>query len=310
VTEMTADTNNELPTFVSAGDILTDLIRTGASTWLSRPGGAGWNVARAVARLGLPSACAGSLGTDNFSDELWDASVAAGLDMRFMQRVERAPLLAIVHETRPPAYYFMGENSADLAFDPAALPSGWMGAVKWAHFGCISLVRQPLGDTLHALAATLHEHGVKISFDPNYRNLMAHGYDPTMRKMAALADLIKVSDEDLRLLFPSIESEADALDEVRGMNPRASVFVTRGADEAALYVGKEIYRGRPPRVDVADTVGAGDASIGGLLFSLMTRGGGWAGHLEFALVAGAAACRVSGAHSPSVEEIEGLLGVH
>src|SRR5476651_225344 len=90
--------NSTFPQFVSAGDILTDLIRTGPSDWLSRPGGAGWNVARAVARLGLPTACVGSLGTDNFSDELWDASVAAGLDMRFMQRVERPPLLAIVQD--------------------------------------------------------------------------------------------------------------------------------------------------------------------------------------------------------------------
>ncbi len=138
--------NTEFPLFVSAGDILTDLVRTGASQWLSRPGGAGWNVARCVARLGLPTACAGSLGVDNFSDELWNASVAAGLDMRFMQRVERPPLLAIVHQTHPPAYFFMGENGADLAFDPARLPAGWIGQVKWAHFGCISLVRQPLGD--------------------------------------------------------------------------------------------------------------------------------------------------------------------
>ena len=60
--------NTEFPLFVSAGDILTDLVRTGASQWLSRPGGAGWNVARCVARLGLPTACAGSLGVDNFSD--------------------------------------------------------------------------------------------------------------------------------------------------------------------------------------------------------------------------------------------------
>ena len=46
---MTATT--EFPLFVSAGDILTDLVRTGPSQWLSRPGGAGWNVARCVARL-------------------------------------------------------------------------------------------------------------------------------------------------------------------------------------------------------------------------------------------------------------------
>src|SRR5258708_2396453 len=261
--------NSTFPQFVSAGDILTDLIRTGPSDWLSRPGGAGWNVARAVARLGLPTACAGSLGTDNFSDELWDASVAAGLDMRFMQRVERPPLLAIVHKTQPPTYYFMGENGADLAFDPTHLPSGWMDAVKWAHFGCISLVRQPLGDTLARLAAQLREHGVKISFDPNYRNLMEHGYEPTLRKMAALADLIKVSDEDLRMLFKT-DDEAGALAQLRAMNPAATVLVTRGPETAVLIDGAMVTEARPPRVEVVDTVGAGDASIAGLLFSLMT----------------------------------------
>jgi len=298
--------STELPFFVSAGDILTDLVRTGASEWLSRPGGAGWNVARAVAQLGVRTACVGSLGVDNFSDELWDASVAAGLDMRFMQRVERPPLLAIVHQTHPPAYFFMGENGADLAFDPAKLPEGWMSHVKWAHFGCISLVRQPLGDTLATLAAQLRERGVKISFDPNYRNLMAHGYEPTLRKMAALADLIKVSDEDLGLLFKT--SETDALAQLRAMNPKATVLVTRGSEKATLIEGDTIIEAQPPRVEVADTVGAGDASIGGLLFSLMTAPQrGWPEHLAFALAAGAAACRHAGAHSPSLDEVVALL---
>ncbi|KMQ79756.1 Fructokinase [Candidatus Burkholderia pumila] len=294
------------PQFISAGDILTDMIRTDVSSWLSRPGGAGWNVARAVARLGLPTASAGSLGIDNFSDDLWDASVAAGLDMRFMQRVERPPLLAIVHKTQPPMYYFMGEDGADLTFDPSKLPQGWMEHVKWAHFGCISLVRQPLGTTLARLAAELREHGVKISFDPNYRNLMERGYEPILRNMASLADLIKVSDEDLHMLFKGIPEE-DALAKIREMNPQATVLVTRGSAEAALYVGDEIYRARPRSVEVADTVGAGDASIGGLLYSLMARHGDWSEHLKFALAAGAAACCHSGAHSPTLDEIEELL---
>lgn len=297
----------EFPLFVSAGDILTDLVRTGASHWLSRPGGAGWNVARCVARLGLPTACAGSLGVDNFSDDLWNASVAAGLDMRFMQRVERPPLLAIVHQTHPPAYFFMGENGADLAFDPARLPAGWLGHVKWAHFGCISLVRQPLGDTLAALAAELRSRGVKISFDPNYRNLMEHGYEPTLRRMAALADLIKVSDEDLRMLFKT-DDETAALAQLRSMNPAATVLVTRGPESAMLIDGALVVEARPPRIEVVDTVGAGDASIGGLLFSLMTAPQrAWPEHLAFALAAGAAACRHAGAHAPTLDEVVALL---
>ncbi|MFM0738260.1 carbohydrate kinase [Paraburkholderia xenovorans] len=299
--------NNQFPVFISAGDILTDLVRTGAAQWLSVPGGAGWNVARCVARLGLPTACVGSLGVDNFSDDLWNASVAAGLDMRFMQRVARPPLLAVVHQTHPPAYFFMGENSADLAFDPSRLPAGWADHVRWAHFGCISLVRQPLGDTLAALAAELRSRGVKISFDPNYRNLMEHGYEPILRKMAALADLIKVSDEDLRLLFKT-DDEAAALAELKAMNPTATVLVTRGADTAMLIDGAVVVEARPPRVEVVDTVGAGDASIGGLLFSLMTAPQrAWGEHLAFALAAGAAACRHAGGHAPSLDEVVALI---
>lgn len=123
------------PQFISAGHILTNIIRTDVSSWLSRPDGAGWNVARAVARPGLPTACEGSVGTDNFSDDLWEASVAAGLDMRFIQRAQRPSLLAIVYMTGPPTYYYVGENGADLTFDPSNLPQGWMERAKWVHFG-------------------------------------------------------------------------------------------------------------------------------------------------------------------------------
>lgn len=303
---MSTNLSADFPLFVSAGDILTDLVRMRDSQWVSHPGGAGWNVARAVARLGVPSACAGALGLDCFSDELWNASAAAGLDMRFLQRVERAPLLAIVHETRPPAYFFIGEASADLAFDPELLPEGWDKTVQWAHFGGISLARQPLGATLATLAAELRARGVKVSFDPNYRNLMEHGYRPMLETMAALADLIKVSDEDLRCLFRT--DETSAIEALRTMNRDAAILVTRGASAATLFVGDETIEAAPPRVEVVDTVGAGDASIGGLLFSLMRRPHEeWRQHLSFALAAGAAACRYAGAHSPTVDEVVALL---
>ncbi|WP_414443262.1 carbohydrate kinase family protein [Burkholderia sp. 22PA0106] len=294
------------PHFVSAGDILTDMVRHGAAQWTSVPGGAGWNVARAVARLGVPSAAVGALGRDCFSDVLWRESEAAGLDLRFLQRVERPPLLAIVHETQPPSYFFIGENSADLAFDPAALPAGWEAPLQWAHFGCISLVREPLAGTLIALAARLREQGVKISFDPNYRNLMTAGYRPTLETMVKLADLVKVSDEDLRHLFDGDEAEAIAT--LRALNPSATVLVTRGAQTATLYAGEAVFEAQPPRVEVADTVGAGDASIGGLIVSLMNAPQrGWAEHLAFALASGAAACRHTGAHAPTLDEVVALL---
>jgi fructokinase len=86
------------------------------------------------------------------------------------------------------------------------------------------------------------------------------------------------------------------------------VLVTRGLDTALLLDGAAVIEAKPPRVAVVDTVGAGDASIGGLLFSLMSAPKrGWAEHLAFALAAGAAACGHAGAHAPTLDEVVALL---
>jgi fructokinase len=124
--------------------------------------------------------------------------------------------------------------------------------------------------------------------------------------MTALADIIKVSDEDLRSLFRT--DEKAAIETLRAMNPQAAILVTRGAGTATLLAGGETIEAAPPRVEVVDTVGAGDASIAGLLFSVMCRARlGWREHLSFALAAGAAACRHAGGHSPTVDEVAALL---
>jgi fructokinase len=135
---------------------------------------------------------------------------------------------------------------------------------------------------------------------------MDHGYRPTLETMASLADIIKVSDEDLRGLFRT--DEQSALETLREMNREAAILVTRGAGDATLIANGQTIEATPPRVEVADTVGAGDASIAGLLFSLMRRPQcGWSEHVSFALAAGAAACRYPGAHSPTLEEVTALL---
>ena len=290
------------PAFVSAGDILTDMVRAGDAQWTSVPGGAGWNVARAVARLGVPSALA--------------------LDRRRLllrravahERSGRRPALPAARRTAaaardrprdaPARVLFIGEASADLAFDPARLPAGWTDHVKWAHFGCISLVREPLAGTLAALAADLHARGVKISFDPNVRNLMTAAFQPTLEKMAALADLIKVSDEDLRHLFGG--DGPDAIAAVRALNPRAACS-SRAARRRRRSTRTATCMKRPPRVEVADTVGAGDASIGGMLFSLMAARSEPARAPRVRAGGGAAACRHTGAHAPTLDEVVALI---
>ncbi|WP_306392192.1 carbohydrate kinase family protein [Telluria beijingensis] len=298
--------NAPLPQFVSAGEALTDLIRTAPDEWSSRTGGAGLNVARAMAALGVPSAFAGSVSTDVFGQALQASAIEAGLDARFLQTHGAPPLLAVVHQSNPPDYFFIGSDSADLRFDPAALPSGWERAARWVHFGGISLARQPLAGRLLALARSLKEGGCRISYDPNFRKPMDSGYDPMLAAMASLADVVKVSDDDLLALFRT-DDLATALARLRALNPAATILFTRGAQGAELHAGGQAWRAAAPAIVVADTIGAGDASIGALLFSMMQQpGADGADHLRHAVAAGAAACTRAGASPPSRAEVADL----
>ncbi|CAN7641724.1 carbohydrate kinase family protein [Duganella sp. LjRoot269] len=297
------------PLFVAAGEALTDMIvRDAAQTqWLSQVGGSTWNVARTMAKLDVPTAFAGAISNDVFGDALWQASEAARLDLRFLQRSDKSPLLAIVHRTDPPAYFFVGDDSADLQFDAAALPQGWRAHCKWVHFGGISLARRPLADKLVALAEQLKQDGVRISYDPNYRLLMDERYDATLRRMTELADVVKVSEEDLAGLFRTDEIES-AFATLRGWNPSAVYLYTKGGDGASLHIGDDEWHLAAPEIAVVDTVGAGDASIAALAWSMMHRPQHQPlQHLQFAVAAGAAACLAPGASPPSLEKIEALL---
>jgi len=296
-----------LPLIVSAGEALTDLVTGGGNVWNAHPGGAGWNVARACARLGVPSAFAGAVGQDNFGDDLLRESLEAGLDPRFLQRAPAPTLMAVVYSKSPPAYRFLGENSADLYFDPTALPDGWLGAVKWLHVGGISLARWPLADTLLGLIEAARAAGVKISFDPNARISHRHpDYPAVFGAVMRRADLIKLSDEDLQFFFPG-RSEDDALRELRGMNARSPIVITRGAAGATLFQSAGRLDLPTTPVQVVDTVGAGDALCAGMLVSATENPDAlWNDHLQLGLRAAAAACARAGAYAPTRADLETL----
>lgn len=297
---MSAVLHADLPQFIAFGEALTDLIRTGPDRWRSACGGSPWNVAVAMSTLGQLSAFAGAISQDVFGADIWQASQDAHLDMRFIQQLPRPPLLAVVHELDPPRYFFIGQDSADLHFRPEGLPMGWTRAVRWAHFGSLGLVREPLAGRLLALAQALKSEGRLISYDPNFRAPpMDSRYDDTLEQMCRLADVIKVSDEDLRGLF-RVPDHRSGLAQIAAWNPGAWLLLTRGEAGATLYHGVEEATGRPPHITVADTVGAGDAAMAGLLDSLMRQPRALTSqHLRNALAAGAAACMSPGFAPPS-----------
>lgn len=295
-----------LPQIVSAGEALTDLVTAGGDVWHAHPGGAGWNVARACARLGVPSAFAGAVGRDNFGEQLYRESLEAGLDPRFLQQVEAPTLMAVVYSKDPPAYRFLGENSADLRFDPTLLPDGWLREVRWLHLGGISLARWPLADTLLGVLEAARAAGVKISFDPNARIAHHHpDYPAVFRAVLRRADLVKLSDEDMRFFFPDLD-ELEVMDMLRDQNPHVPIVVTRGAAGATLFTGSRMdFPTR--RVKVADTVGAGDALCAGLLVSATQFPQlDWPSHLSYGLKAAAIACSHPGAYAPTPQDMAAL----
>ncbi len=295
------------PRFLSAGEALTDLIRQDDGHWLARAGGAPWNVARCMAAFGIPSAFAGSISRDVFGDEIAALSRESGMLMHFLQRHDKPPLLAVVHEISPPRYFFIGSDSADLAFDPDMLPDQWAGCVEWLHCGGISLAREPLRGRLIGMLEQAKAAGARISFDPNFRNTMDASYDATLARVAAMADVIKVSDEDLRGLFRSPDVDA-ALAKLKRLNGQAAILLTRGAAGAQLHVAGQCLQQAGVPVAITDSVGAGDASVGGFLFSLMSHpAADWTTHLRWAVAAGTAACLHAGATPPAPASVRAVL---
>nr|WP_315596901.1 carbohydrate kinase [uncultured Cupriavidus sp.] len=298
-----------LPRYVVFGEALTDMVRQADGSWLGLPGGSCWNVARVGARLGIDTAFAGAVSQDLLGDELASASEQAGLDMRFLQRVARSPFLAFVALRHPPQYFFVGDDSADLHFDPSRLPEGWRQAAEVIHFGSISLARQPLAARLCEEAMQAAEAGKRIAFDPNYRELMnAPGYGEVLAHMLRLASYVKISDEDLAGLFPTLAMDA-ALAHVRSMAPDATIMLTRGADGLTLFQSDSVVEQAAFRVDVVDTVGCGDAAMGGWMSAVLAEpSSNLATQACLAAAAAAVAASHAGAYAPSRQELENMAG--
>jgi fructokinase len=293
--------------FVVFGEALTDFIRVGEDLWRSVPGGSCWNVARAAARLGVPTGYAGAVSQDHFGDAHVRLSREAGLDLRFLQQVPKSPLLAMVVSAHPPAYSFVGDDSADLNFDLARLPEGWLDDVDVVHFGCISLVREPHAGRLVETAERVHAAGKRICFDPNYRNLMTPAFRPRMERLAAIADFIKASEEDLGLMFPELSREA-AVARLRALSPRAHILVTLGARGMRLHAPeRELFQPAFP-IEIQDTVGAGDSTMAAWMAGVLGEPDAPPEqHLRLAAATAALVCTRAGAYAPTRREVDDFL---
>ncbi|GGO26099.1 carbohydrate kinase family protein [Deinococcus humi] len=286
---------------LACGGAVMDFVNGGQDGWQVRAGGSAWNVARVLASLGLPTAFVGTLSTDPFGDRLAQEGSGQGIDLRFTPRVDAPTAVSVIHRSHPAQYAFYAENAADSQFSGLATDA-WSGAGA-AYFGGITLVRDPARASFLLLAREARRRGLLTVYDPNYRPQLADAYRAVYAEYVALANLIKVSEDDLTGLMPHL-TPAEGLAQLRALNPAATVLLTLG-EQGARLIGPDAevgHAGYP--VHVADTVGAGDASIGGLLYAtLRAPPVPPPERLAFALACAAAACTRTGAHAPTLTEI-------
>ncbi len=259
-----------------AGEALIDMLprQTDAqeAAFAPFPGGSVFNTAVALSRLGTQVEFFSGLSTDLFGERLTSVLTANGVGHELAHRSDRPTTLAFVTLTDGQASYaFYDENTAGRMLTEADLPT-IPDAAKACFFGGISLAVEPCADAYAALAARAGTDRI-VMMDPNIRPSFVANEDRFRARLDAIlanTDIVKASDEDLRWLLGDGPLPVLA-EKLREKGP-SLVFVTQGADGVTgHHAGGELHVASQ-RVQVVDTVGAGDTFNAGVLAGLADAG--------------------------------------
>lgn len=310
----------ESPMFIVCGEALMDVFATTdtpTGTLLdARIGGSPLNVAIGLARLGRPVAFFGGISAGFLGDRLMRALDEEGVAPDCAVRVDAPTTLGLVglDARGVPSYAFYGEGCADRRLPMAALDTVPESA-RALHFGSYAMVVPPVAEVQRALIERLTGR-VLVAYDPNIRLNVEpdlQRWRDTLAWMLPRCQLLKISDEDLGLLFPGVAPETLAAQWLAaGVE---LVVLTRGAQGATGWTAGQRVDVPGRAVTVIDTVGAGDTFQAALLTWLDEQGrlspGALRGldapalqqALEFAGTAAAITCTRRGADLPRRAEL-------
>jgi fructokinase len=293
-----------------AGEALIDIVVGASGSMRAVPGGAPFNVARTIARLGGECQFLGSLSEDPFGQRLRAALRRDGVRVVVEEPTAAPTAIAIaqIDEVGVADYRFYIEATAAAHLTPADVPGDLLHGSSALAIGGLGLVVEPIASTLRALVAT-RPPSLLTLLDPNCRPRAVHdqiAYRMRINALAAAVDVVKVSSEDLAMLRPGEEVGAAARG-VLALGP-AAVLVTDGPSPVRIITAAGERSVPVPPVQVLDTVGAGDAFVAACLVGWGEAGlrrEGLGDPDALAEVAGeavqvaAAACTVSGAALPA-----------
>ncbi|TKJ20129.1 PfkB family carbohydrate kinase [Blastococcus sp. CCUG 61487] len=282
------------PTLCVLGELVVDLLpvpEAGAGPegtaprYVARPGGNALNVAVAAGRLGAPVALLARLGTGPLGAALRRHAELSGVDVSgFVQAAEPVSLAVIgLRPDGAPDYGFHVNGAADWQWTDAELDSVLPDSTAVLHVGSISGWTDPGAAAIAALVERLAGRAL-ISVDPNIRPPLADGpvgaslgndragVTARLDRLVARADVVKVSAEDLEWLEPGAGDLDGTAQRWADRGPALVLLTDGGAPLRIARPGRPLLHREPPRVEVADTVGAGDSLAAGLLSGLLAAG--------------------------------------
>ncbi len=262
---MTKNTNP--PIVVGLGELLWDVFPDG-----KRPGGAPANVAFQAQQLGCCGLVASRVGKDDLGDELVEFLQSKDLQTSLIQRDETAPTgrvtVSINTENQPE--YIIHEDVAWNKLDFNADLEAVMQKAAAVCFGTLAQRCSTSRETIHkAVAATSKE--CLLVYDINIRQ---EYYDITCIEASLnLATILKLNDEEVDLLTAMLNLPTDHTQFTKALIEKYDlnlVCITRGANGCLVVSSEDSFDTPGEPIEVADTVGAGDAFTAGLIFSQLS----------------------------------------
>jgi fructokinase len=308
---------------VVIGEALIDLIenRYQPGAFSAIVGGANLNVATALARRGAKHTFYARMSSDRFGQIIRKRLDDNKVSYEHSIVTNENSTLAIVslNEAGVPTYSFYVNGTADWGWTPGELPSNdelkAMG-VNCIQFGCLTMAMEPGNLVIEEWAR--NTSGITISHDINIR--AALGFDPEKERIRVertneFSHIIKASDEDIEWLYQGKRGVDEVASEwAQG----ALVLITRGADGVSIFRGSERMDVPSRKINVVDTVGAGDTFCANLLGQLQDSGylGGDLNAIaseelkNFVYISGIAAsitCERAGCEPPTQDDLREVL---
>jgi fructokinase len=294
-----------------AGEVLIDLIPDGLDR---KPivGGGPANTAKALVKIGIDTQFIDGISTDDYGQMAKNELMASGVKLEYVKYSDKPTCLAIVSlsDSGSASYEFVIENTITFDFTSNWLPIPQTEPPTLLHIGTLATVIEPGASVLFDWAHSVSKVA-PIVFDPNIRPAVINDrekYVKQVERWVSISSAVKVSDEDIRWLYPFLEIE-QVVNNWLAKGP-SLIVVTYGDKGLAGYRVDEKVSVDAVKVAVADTVGAGD-TVGAILVEAIVKDGlsSLSGvRLEMMLKRAAKAAAItvsrSGANPPTLKEIE------